>query len=147
MFEQELGARFRGSMKNWCGIGERPYPLPVWKVWLISRATAPTSFVGVCSLYQQEDDPPTRYWLGWIAVQPAERRKGLASAAINHVLKEALRRGATELWVYTDGPNRPAEQFYLARGFELVGFFHEAGLPQAAATDNCVMFRRELRAR
>ena len=128
----ELGARFGGSMENWCGIGSRPYPLPVWQVYLVRDAAGEA--VGVCSYYRQEEDPPGRHWIGWIGVRKASRRQGVAAAMFTHVLKQLEAMNPTEVWVYTS--SKGAEQFYRAMGMHDVGHFHETGLEQAAAAGN-----------
>ena len=125
----ELGSRFRQSMANWSGIGTRPYPLPVWQVYVTRDETH--NLVGVCSYYQQEDDPPGRYWVGWIGVLKRYRRSGKATEMWCRVRDEVMALGATQLWVYTDSSD--AEAFYRSVGMVSAGTFAETGLEQAAA--------------
>lgn len=125
-----LGTRFGESMKNWCGIGHRPYPLPTWQVYLVRDGH--NHPVGVCSYYQQEADPAGRFWIGWIGVPTRLRRRGIASAMFTHVRSEVQQRGARELRVYTG--TAEAESFYIAMGIAPAGRFRETGLEQAAAS-------------
>ena len=125
----ELGTRFAGSMENWCGIGSRPYPLPVWQVYLVRDCS--DNAIGVCSYYRQKDDPPGRYWIGWIGVHKSVRRRGMASTMFAYVLKQLQTMNATDVWVYTGSDG--AANFYRAMGMRDVGEFHETGLEQAAA--------------
>lgn len=139
----ELGARFGGSMENWCGIGSRPYPLPIWQVYLVRDESGEA--IGVCSYYRQVDDPAGRYWIGWIGVRKASRRQGSASTMFAHVLKQLIALGADDVWVYTGSEG--AEHFYRAMGMHDVGQFHETGLEQAAAAGDESVLRMPVASR
>ena len=132
----DLGTRFGESMKNWCGIGTRPYPLPVWQVYLVRNVN--DDAVGICSYYRQENEPRERFWIGWIGVLKRHRRAHIATAMFCKIRSEAEQLGARELWVYTG--TRQAESFYAAMGMAKTGRFEEVGLPQAAAAGDESVF-------
>lgn len=136
----ELGSRFGGSMRNWCGIGTRPYPLPVWNVYLVRNTSGDA--IGVCSYYRQEDDPPGRYWVGWIGVLKRFRRQGIAGQMFARVRAEVEQLGANQLWVYTGTPE--AASFYRAMGMAPAGRFEQVGLEQAAASGDESVFEMRL---
>jgi ribosomal protein S18 acetylase RimI-like enzyme len=126
----ELGERFPHSIENWCGIGIRPYPLPVWVVYLV---TSPDGCpIGVCSYYKQIDDPSERFWIGWIGVRPKFRRLKMASKMLAHVVAELSGVGAKSISVYTSNP--AAVALYQSIGMSIEGIFASMGLEQAAAT-------------
>jgi len=134
----ELGERFPTSIENWCGIGARPYPLPVWAVYLARTDSGPTPEpVGICSYYRQTEDPVDRFWLGWIGVRPNFRRQGRASAMLERVYLELCRRGARKICVYTSNPEAVA--LYKSFGMSIDGTFSSTGLVQAAATGDEVL--------
>lgn len=137
----ELGRRFSVSIENWCGIGERPYPLPLWKLFLCKEAG---EIVGLCSYYQQEDDPPDRFWVGWIGVLPAFRRQGMGRTMLEWVEQQMRARGGVHSWVYTERKNVGAMEFYADAGYQSEGLFGSTGLPQAAADDDSPLFKKNL---
>jgi ribosomal-protein-alanine N-acetyltransferase len=53
-----------------------------------------------------------------IAVEPAVRRRGAASALMESLLRRVRRRGATRLWLIVRTTNRAASLFYEKYGFE-----------------------------
>ena len=61
-----------------------------------------------------------------IRVAPAVRRHGIGAALLDHVTREALEGGATELLVETQQINVPACRFYAAHGFRLLGAHRQA---------------------
>ena len=69
----ELGSEFSRSMRNWCKLEPRPYPLLDWDVFLVRHNRC---IVGICSHYRQPDDSLQRYWIGWIGVLKEYRRRG-----------------------------------------------------------------------
>ena len=140
--EGELGSRFPLSMASWCGIEQRPYPLPVWEVFLVAwKSQYP---VGICSYYQQVSDSPDRFWLGWLGVLPMYRRHGIATRAVAEVERRVTKRGAKDLWVHTDEPNRGAIAFYLALGFTHCGRLEALGLPQASASSESIVLKKHV---
>ncbi len=136
----ELGPEFGRSMRNWCGLESRPYPLLEWEVFIVERDGRP---VGVCSYYRQSEDARRRYWIGWIGVLKEERRHGTGSAMLrtteNH-LQSNFR--AREAWVYTDTADAIA--FYKANGYQPAGVFGEQHLTQAAARAESAVLRKIL---
>jgi GNAT superfamily N-acetyltransferase len=139
--KEELGERFSVSMHNWCGIGDRPYPLPVWEVFLARNIE--NKVVGVCSYYRQQEDPIDKYWIGWIGVLKAYRRKGIARVMLEFILQQVKAQGAKELWVYTDQAG--AEALYKSFDFQPAGQFFETGLRQAAARGHEAVLRMDVR--
>ncbi|WML90217.1 GNAT family N-acetyltransferase [Thiothrix lacustris] len=140
--EAELGSRFPISIENWCGIGERPYPLKTWEVFLVKNDL--NTPIGMFSYYQQEEDPVDKFWIGWIGVTKNERRKGFASKFIDILEEKVLLLGAKELWVYTDSDNLGAISFYRARQMIDWGTFEAVKSPQASAKDNSVVLMKYL---
>jgi ribosomal protein S18 acetylase RimI-like enzyme len=136
----ELGDRFRESIKNWCGIGMRPYPLPTWQLFLAKNEEY--RVLGLCSYYQQLEDPVKRFWIGWIAVRKGVRRRHIASRMLDFICDEVIKRGARELWVYTD--SAPAERLYRSFGMIPVGRFAEFQLKQAAASGREIVLRKSI---
>ena len=131
----ELGPRFPVSMQNWCGIGERPYPLLNWHVYLGKDETT-GEIVGVFSYYQQDNDPPDRFWVGWIGVLPSQRRKGFATKFLDRVKDEVIKLGGKELWVHTGADNIGAIDFYKDYGMQPWGEFKDVHVEQASAEDD-----------
>ena len=114
----DFGDRFLLAMLHWCGIGSRPAPLEFWQVFLIRTLD---EIVGVSGLYRQPESPAQLCWLGWFAIRPKFRRKGLGSAAIHGLVDRARTIGCNELWVYTGAPDEAARHFYAKLGFEVLG--------------------------
>lgn len=130
--QPELGERFPISIENWCGIGHRPYPLPVWNVFLVKEgACVESETIGICSYYRQDADPPQRFWIGWIGVRPKYRRRGRATAMLSKICSDLRARGANRICVYTSNPEAVA--LYQSIGMSIEGAFAEIGLFQAAA--------------
>ncbi len=59
-----------------------------------------------------------RAWIDDVAVDPDYRRQGIGRALVEAAIQRASRRGATDLFVYTDRGNPLARDFYRACGFE-----------------------------
>ncbi len=127
----ELGDRFAKSIANWCGVGERPYPLPTWQIYLTSIDQVQAEPIGICSYYRQIEDSPGRFWIGWIGVRPKFRRQGHALTMLRFVLARLRQLGAEEIRVYTDNP--AAVALYRRMGMAVDGTFSQTGLTQAAA--------------
>ncbi len=138
--EIDFGDRFLLSMLHWCGIGHRSTPLDFWQVFLVQHAG---ETVGVAGLYRQMGMDAGDVWLGWFAIRPAFRRKGLGAAAIGRVVPFARGIGARRLWVYTGGSDTVAVEFYRSLGFELLGPAgdHAPGLTMA---DSDIVLRLSL---
>jgi ribosomal-protein-alanine N-acetyltransferase len=58
--------------------------------------------------------------LGDLAVQSAWRRRGVASALIEAVVREAAERGATEIYLEVRESNEAARGLYERHGFEVI---------------------------
>ena len=78
--EIDFGDQFLLSMLHWCGIGQRSTPLDYWQVFLVQSEK---EVVGVSGLYRQPGMPVHLCWLGWFAIRPQFRRRGLGSSAID----------------------------------------------------------------
>ena len=61
----------------------------------------------------------TRDWLGLhgVAVDPAYRRRGLATAVVAALLERGAEQGATTAWLHVETDNAPALALYDALGF------------------------------
>jgi RimJ/RimL family protein N-acetyltransferase len=82
MREIDFGDSFLLSMLHWCGIGKRSRPLEYWQVFLLR---AKSQIIGVSGLYRQPGMPSHVCWLGWFAIRPRFRRRGVGSAAIHRI--------------------------------------------------------------
>ena len=121
MREIDFGDRFLLSVLHWCGIGQRSTPLEYWKVFLLQ---SDEEIVGISGLYRQPGMPSHVCWLGWFAIRPRFRRRGLGSAAIHRLFDAARSATFKELWVYTGSQDHIARSFYMSLGFELLGPAH-----------------------
>jgi ribosomal protein S18 acetylase RimI-like enzyme len=120
--EIDFGDAFLLSMLHWCGIGKRARPLEYWQVLLLQ---ADSQIVGVSGLYRQPGMPSHVCWLGWFAIRPKFRRRGLGSAAIDSLASHARTINCREIWVYTGADDQIARDFYISLGFEVIGPAHE----------------------
>lgn len=118
MAELEFGDRFCRSMRNWCGMGERPYPLAFWQVYL---AQIDRTAIGVCGLYQFPDTPPEEVWLGWLGIRPQFRRQGWGTQMLKQIMDRAIAFGFRDVWVFTETDNQAAIAFYQNAGFTELG--------------------------
>jgi GNAT superfamily N-acetyltransferase len=98
--EIDFGDRFLLSVLHWCGIGQRSTPLEYWKVFLLQ---SDGEIVGISGLYRQPEMPSHVCWLGWFAIRPRFRRRGLGSAAI-HQLFDAARSATSRSFGSTPAP-------------------------------------------
>ena len=140
MREIDFGDEFLLSMLHWCGIGRRSKPLEYWQVFLV-RSQNET--VGVSGLYRQPGMPPDLCWLGWFAIRPKLRRRGLGSAAIDSLASHARTINCREIWVYTGADDHIARDFYISLGFEVIGPAHEWAHGKTTNLSDVVL-RREL---
>jgi RimJ/RimL family protein N-acetyltransferase len=131
-----LGARFPESMKNWCGIGERPYPLAFWQVYL---ANVGEDTVGVTGLYRQNETAPEVCWVGWFGVLPQHRGKAIGATILTLLMQRAKEFGFAELRAYTDENNPAAIAAYEAAGFAKAGVQHSSDRGRSADPDGLVM--------
>ena len=140
MREIDFGDEFLLSMLHWCGIGRRSKPLEYWQVFLV-RSQNET--VGVSGLYRQPGMSPDLCWLGWFAIRPKLRRRGLGSAAIDSLVSHARTINCREIWVYTGADDHIARDFYISLGFEVIGPAHEWAHGKTANLSDVVL-RRQL---
>jgi RimJ/RimL family protein N-acetyltransferase len=139
--EIDFGDAFLLSMLHWCHIGRRSTPLDYWQVFLLK---ARSEIVGVSGLYRQSGMATTICWLGWFAVRPRFRRRGLGTAAIHALSSFARTISCEELWVYTDSTNSIALDFYQRLNFDLLGEARKYA-PRRTANPTDIVLRRPLR--
>lgn len=134
-----LGERFAESIANWCGIGERPYPLAYWDVWVVH---AGAELAGVASLYRRVEDPPTRCWIGWFGLLTRARGRGYGQRVLQLLEVKARAQGAAELCVYTDQHNVAALRAYARAGFGVVSYAETATTGRSADPTGVVLAKR-----
>ena len=132
----ELGERFPESMKNWCGIGERPYPLDFWQVYLVS---VNGELAGVTGLYRQPESPSSICWVGWFGLLPHFRGRSVGASVIAELEQVARGFGFKEMRVYTDEINETAIMTYKRAGFTELGVFHRTRGNKSADPDGLVL--------
>ena len=118
----DFGDQFLLAMLHWCGIGQRPTDLDLWKVFLV-RAQGDT--VGVAGLYRQLRMSQTVSWVGWFAIRPRFQRQGFGTHAMYALYDSAQSIGSQELWVYTGKLDHIAVSFYKSLSFEVLGPAYE----------------------
>jgi GNAT superfamily N-acetyltransferase len=136
-----LGPRFHQSIKNWCKIGERPYPLLNWRIYLVENEI---ECVGICSYYQEPNLREEVFWLGWLAIRPVFRRKKIGTAMLNFIISKIKDLGCAELLVHTDSENIDAIQFYKKNGFNYECPFSEKNCLQASVTRNSIVLKKNV---
>jgi ribosomal protein S18 acetylase RimI-like enzyme len=138
--KDELGERFPHSIRSWCGLETRPYPLVNWNLYLASDVQG-GSILGLYSYYQQPGDPPEKFWIGWLGVLPEYRRQGLATQFLAKVIHSVKVYRGEELWVHTDRSNIAAIQLYMQAGMSYWGEFNKLNIRQASADrDSAVLW-------
>ena len=60
--------------------------------------------------------------LARLAIHPAHRRKGIASALLHHLMDDFWQRGVTDLSVNTQMSNLPSQRLYERYGFFRNGY-------------------------
>lgn len=85
--------------------------------------------VGVARGARRDDET---FWLGFLGVRPAYRRKGIGSALLDAFIAEARKAGARKLALLTCPTLTGATRLYSSRGFVSEGvlrsYFHGADL-------------------
>jgi ribosomal protein S18 acetylase RimI-like enzyme len=74
-----------------------------------------------------------------IAVDPAFRRRGVASALLDAAIAEARSRGARRLTLRVLGPNEPARRLYESAGFVVEGVQRDEFLLDGRYVDDILM--------
>ena len=136
--KNDLGERFPHSIRSWCGLEIRPYPLVNWQLYLASDAQE-GNIIGLYSYYQQPEDPPEKFWIGWLGVLPQYRRQGVARQFLANIMSSVLTCGAKELWVHTDNSNHAAISLYKEAGMNYWGEFNMLNIRQASADGDSVV--------
>ncbi|GGL77858.1 N-acetyltransferase [Streptomyces fumigatiscleroticus] len=101
-------------------------------VWFASvpdtDADAPPAAIGRCVVDGR--------WAGFAAVEvdPALRRRGLASAVLAALARQALDEGASAAWLQVETDNTGARALYTGMGFTAHHAYHHYRAPESAAT-------------
>jgi ribosomal-protein-alanine N-acetyltransferase len=108
-------------------IERRSYSLPWSALTFRSLLRRPNAFLlvaeenkgvaGYAALWLAADEAE----LGNLAVRPGRRGRGIGRILLRHVLEEAARRGAREVFLEVRESNAIARRLYEASGFRIVG--------------------------
>lgn len=76
-------------------------------------------------------------WAGFSAVEvdPAQRRRGLATAVMAALARRALDEGASAAWLQVEADNAGARALYAGMGFAAHHTYHHYRAPEASADD------------
>jgi ribosomal protein S18 acetylase RimI-like enzyme len=76
-------------------------------------------------------------WAGFSAVEvdPAQRRRGLATVVMTALARRALDEGASAAWLQVETDNAGARALYAGMGFSAHHAYHHYRAPQASAGD------------
>ncbi|QIY73249.1 GNAT family N-acetyltransferase [Streptomyces sp. RLB1-33] len=76
-------------------------------------------------------------WAGFAAVEvdPAQRRRGLATAVMAALARRALDEGASAAWLQVEADNSGARALYAGMGFAAHHTYHHYRAPQVSADD------------
>lgn len=118
--EPELGPELRASMRCWCGLEERPYPLVDWQVYFLGRDWR---LYGLFGHYQDPSEDRRNGWVGWLGVARSHRHRGHGREMVSFVEEQLRKSGVLLLRVHTSRETPGAIAFY-----EELGFGLEAGL-------------------
>ena len=92
----------------------------VWKhMAMLFAATADEVPVGYLGLLEQ---PPSAAWITDLAVAPAWRRRGVASALLDATREWADERGHRRIFLEMQSKNQPAIRLAQKHGFEFCGY-------------------------
>ncbi len=88
------------------------------------------AFLGEISLKPETDEadctiPGRRIYVSRLIVKPEERRKGIGKALVEHVIRQAIGMGFSELSIGVDIDNYPALRLYADAGFREILFVGE----------------------
>lgn len=74
-------------------------------------------------------------WAGFMAVEvdPAQRRRGLATAVMTALARRALDEGASAAWLQVEADNGGARSLYEGMGFAVHHHYHHYRAPEAGA--------------
>ncbi|NJP03937.1 GNAT family N-acetyltransferase [Candidatus Gracilibacteria bacterium] len=84
--------------------------------WMVMDEMTQTA-QGVIGLYAEDFDESEALWLGWFAVHPEARGKGLGTSLLRFAEDQALQRGKKFLRVFTDDEADVALPMYRRYGF------------------------------
>ncbi|WP_366855699.1 GNAT family N-acetyltransferase [Brevundimonas sp.] len=137
----DLGRYFRASMRCWCGLEVRPYPLADWHVWIAEDDGRP---VGVTGLYREVGAPETLGWIGWFGVLPEMRGSGFGTSILQLTEERAVGLGLDCIQVYTDTGAEGASGFYLSNGYSERRGPGQIGRQRSASAASMVLSKRLL---
>jgi len=112
---ERLGLRLFQTRWQWllrlCGIVDARF-------WLASERE---TVLGIVGLYEHRSNRHEALWLGWFAVAPEARGKGVGGRLLRHAINEARASGRRSLRLYTStDPNEEAAQaVYERHGFRI----------------------------
>ena len=104
---------------------DAPWQLAAYDMWQAFRSAASATVAtlnGELIAYQLSTCQEEICHLARLAVHPAHRRKGIASALIHQLLTDFKRRNLTELSVNTQLSNLPSQRLYERYGFFRNGY-------------------------
>ena len=131
----ELGDPFLLSMLHWCGIGQRPYPLRQWQVFLLEVEDA---VIGVTGFYQRMETAVADGWIGWLGVVPTFRGRGCGRQMLALTEDRAASADLRRLLVYCDAEARRVHDFYVKSGYTSMGTATDVCPGQTAKLDDLV---------
>ncbi len=110
----------RPSSVGWTSeLRSRPgRAVQAWLAWETVVAGKPAVPRGFVTLVATPAAAGTRHAIGWLVVDPAARRRGVARALVAAALGAARRHGAEAVWVETAPAWPEAAAFWRAVGFE-----------------------------
>lgn len=138
-----LGNHLSASMRAWCGLENRPYPLAEWRVWLVFAAEEVVALTG---LYRAQGDQADEGWIGWFGIKPAVRGQGFGAAVLARTEDAAMQMGYRLLRVHTEPGDRGASAFYRQQGYTLTTI-SGGKLGQRSASSESLILQKELRSR
>lgn len=118
---------FLHTILQWCNLANDPYEgqNKFWEVWLIGyEENNNWNTIGICGLYSLVPHKTDKLWLGWLAIIPELRNKGLGKKVMDHLYREALYVGCAEIYSYVDKEGAPLN-FYKREKFEILGTVQE----------------------
>lgn len=95
---------------------------------------------GIIGLYTFSSDEKTTDWLGWFAVRPSFRGRGLGAQLLKHAIKVATQRGKKKLRLYTSTDPNEAQAHVLYRKNSFTQYASE----KTAAGSETLYFERIL---